>query len=410
MREAIRDGSWLTAERVRMYALMIAVGGISSLLFVWFTGPTALLDRLGRPIGTDFSAFWTSGRMLLEGDTHGMFDPATHFAFQYKTFKDPYVDHYGWHYPPFFLAVAALVATLPYVPALLAWQTVTFAMFAATIRAIAPRHRLVFLATLGFPAVIVTLGHGHNAFLTSALLGTGLVMLDKRPLVAGLCLGLLAYKPQFVIVLPLVLVLGGYWRAALAAAATVVAMIILSTLLLGSEVWSAFAKGAVFTREVILEQGTTGWQKIQSVFSAVRSLGAPVPFAYAAQAIATLIVLAALTAMNLVCADKRLIAAAIAITTLLATPYCLDYDMTILGVAIAFCLAYAAQEGFAPYEKSLLALVWIAPFVARTGMGATGIPIGVLTMIGFFAFVVHRALRTAEVKLTLVQNWSAVRG
>jgi hypothetical protein len=38
-----------------------------------------------------------------------------------------------------------------------------------------------------------------------------------------------------------------------------------------------------FTQTVVLEQGGTGWQKIQSIFSAVRMWGASVPTAYAIQ-------------------------------------------------------------------------------------------------------------------------------
>jgi hypothetical protein len=63
--------------------------------------------------------------------------------------------------------------------------------------------------------VFVCLAHGHNAFLTAALFGGGLLMLERRPFVAGLLLGCLAYKPQFAAILPLALAAGGYWRTIL---------------------------------------------------------------------------------------------------------------------------------------------------------------------------------------------------
>jgi len=410
MLDAVKTGSWLTRERLSVYPVIFAIIGMAGLFFVWFTGATALTDRFGKPIGTDFSGVWTAGRMLLAGDLTGPFDPHKHVAFQREVFASPGIDVYGWHYPPFFLAVAALIALLPYLPALLVWQAATFAVFAATLRAIVPGHGLlVTLVAIGFPASLLTFAHGHNAFLSAALLGGGLLMLGRRPLLAGVLIGLLAYKPQFGVVLPLVLALGGHWRAIAAAAATVAAMAALSTLACGPEVWGAFLKGAVFTREVVLEQGATGWYKIQSVFSAVRSMGGSLALAYGVQAIATSAVLLGLATVVVARADHRLVAAATAIGALLATPYCLDYDMAILGVAIAFATAHAIEKGFVPYEISLLAAVWLMPFLARPVMQATGLPIGVVTMVVFFAAIVVRAMAGRPNFLSF-PFWSLARG
>ena len=38
-----------------------------------------------------------------------------------------------------------------------------------------------------------------------------------------------------------------------------------------------------FTQTVVLEQGNTGWEKIQSIFSAVRMWGGSIHLAYAVQ-------------------------------------------------------------------------------------------------------------------------------
>lgn len=407
MLQHIRSGDWLTEERARAYALIVAAIGFGGLIAVW-TGGGPMTDRFGRPIATDFSGMWTAGRMLLAGDATGLFDPWTHFAFQRRTFADPNVEVYGWHYPPFFLAVAALLATMPYVAALALWQASTFTLYLAAIRAIAPPHRLLIAVAIGFPAVFVTLGHGHNAFLTAGLLGFGLLLLDRRPVLAGLCIGLLAYKPQFGLILPVVMVLGGHWRAVGAAAVTVGAMTVAVTLWLGPEIWLAFLKGADFTRAVILEEGITGWHKIQSTFSASRSFGAPLWLAYGAQFAVTAAVVAVLALMAFRGADRRLVAAMTATGALLATPYCLDYDMTLLGVAVAFAAAHGMEKGFAPYEKSLLAFVWLVPLTARATMMVTGVPLGLIAMLVLFGFLAARAL--AEKPDILAAPWRLARG
>lgn len=391
MLQLFRTGDWITTTRARTYAALILVMGLAALVYNWTTGGP-LTDHLGRPIGTDFAGMWTAGRMVLEGNPYGLFDPQQHFDFQRTFFGNPDIDVYGWHYPPFFLAIAVILASMPYLVALVIWQASSFAFYLAAVRAIAPPNKALLFVAAGFPAVFVTIGHGHNAFLTAGLLGFGLFFLDRRPLLAGLLIGLLAYKPQFGLILPIVLLLGGRWRATAAAALTVLGMAAAVTLWLGPGVWAAFAEGAQFTKTTILEQGITGWHKIQSVFSALRSFGAPVDAAYAGQAVVTLAIVATLMLSVWRKADPRLVAALAACGALLATPYCLDYDMTILGVGVAFAAAHGAEKGFAPWEKTLLALVWATPLFARVVMQWTHIPLGVITTGALFAFLAARCL------------------
>ena len=143
------------------------------------------------------------------------------------------------------------------------------------------------LLAVAFPAVFVNLGHGHNGFLTAALFGAALVTLDRRPIVAGILFGLLAYKPQFGVLIPLVLIASGRWRCFAAAAATVALFALATTLAFGADVWDAFLASTRFTRIVVLEQGDTGWHKIQSVFSWVRMWGGSIALAYAVQGAVT---------------------------------------------------------------------------------------------------------------------------
>ena len=106
----------------------------------------------------------------------------------------------------------------------------------------------------------------------------------------------LAYKPQFGLLIPLVLPRqrtlacgrGGRGNRRRARALAV-------TLAFGAEVWRAFlASTGNFTRTVVLEQGGTGWFKIQSVFSWVRMWGGGVTLAYVLQGAVTFAVAATL--------------------------------------------------------------------------------------------------------------------
>jgi hypothetical protein len=227
--------------------------------------------------------------------------------------------------------------------------------------------------------------------LTAALLGGALVLLERRPIVAGVLVGLLAYKPQFGLLIPLVLLATGRWRVIAAATATVLATCAATLVLFGPKVWRAFAEFTAFTRIVVLEAGDTGWEKIQSLFSAVRSWGGGVELAYAAQSALALAIAATLVWLWRSRAAYELKAAALACGCLLVTPYVLDYDLVVLAIALAFFVRYGLAHGFRDYEVSLLAFVWLVPLVTRSIAGVTGLPLGLIAMLALYALTLRRA-------------------
>jgi hypothetical protein len=252
--------------------------------------------------------------------------------------------------------------------------------------------RLWVVVALAYPAVFVNIGHGHNGFLTAALVAFALVLLNRRSATAGILFGLIAYKPQFGLMIPLALAVSGRWRAFGAAAAAVAAMAALATLAFGPEIWNAFLASTRFTRFVVLEAGDTGWHKIQSAFAWARMWGAPVALAYGMQAAVTVAVGASLAWLWRSDCSDPLKAAALALAMMLATPYSLDYDMMVLAPAIAFLAADGLARGFLPWEKTALAFLWLVPLVARSVAEWTLIPLGVLAMLVVYALVMRRAV------------------
>lgn len=412
----LRDGDWVTPQRIRVWAWAALVASLAGLGYL-LVGSNGLIDTLGRPLGTDFSNVYAAGTYVLDGRPAAPFNPALQYAREQVIFG-PTTGFYGWHYPPFFLAVAAALALLPYWGALAVWQGVTLALYLGSIALIlqnfapAPAGAagpatasagagignrlggtgsLWLLVAAAYPAVFVNLGHGHNGLLTAALLGAALAILDRRPLLAGVLIGCLAYKPQFGLLIPLVLMATGRWRAFIAAAVTVAVLVGLVTLAFGIPVWEAFARSTAFTRTVVLEAGDTGWEKIQGVFSAVRMWGGAVPLAYAAQATTTVALAIALIWLWRSEAAYPLKAAALAVAAILATPYALDYDLMVLAPALAFLACDGIGRGALPYEKSLLSLAWLAPLVTRSVTGATLVPLGTLVMLALMGLILGKA-------------------
>jgi hypothetical protein len=387
--QGLRSGGWLTAARMRGYSLILL--GLSVLVFAgWIAVSDGLIDRNGQPIGTDFSNVYAAGTLTWQGRSAEAYAPALQHAAEKAVFDGREVPFYGWHYPPFFFAIAVLVAAVPYAWGLAIWLVASFAAYLTAIRAILPRQETLLVAA-AFPAVFVNVGHGQNGFLTAALLGGALHWLDRKPWLAGMLIGLLAYKPQFGVLIPIALLAGGRWRSIGAAAATIAALVAISFATLGGGIWHAFADSMNFTQTVVLEQGGTGWQKIQSIFAAVRALGASVPVAYAAQASLFAMLAATLAWLWHGDAAFELKAAALALGSLLATPYVLDYDFVVLAVAIAFFARHGLRHGFRDFEISLLAAAWIVPLLSRSIAGVAYIPLGLLVELAFYAFVLRRA-------------------
>src|SRR5262249_58736086 len=106
------------------------------------------------------------------------------------------------------------LAALPYLPAFVAFEAVTLVLCLIVVREIfADRSWSAIFPVLAFPAVFWALGLGQNSFLTASLFGAGTLWIDRRPIVAGVCLGALCYKPHFALLVPLALLAGGHWRA-----------------------------------------------------------------------------------------------------------------------------------------------------------------------------------------------------
>jgi alpha-1,2-mannosyltransferase len=400
--ENLRGGAFVTPERARLVALAVLAASLIGLVYIGATA-TGLNDYSSRPIGSDFSNIYAAGTYVLEGEPAKPFDPAAQHAREQAIFGAA-TPFYGWHYPPFFLGLAALLATMPYLVALAVWQGVTLVLYVLAVRAVVlpclPSEAgvLWLLLTLAYPAVFINIGHGHNGFLTAALFTAALLVLDSRPILSGIMIGCLAYKPQFGLLIPLVLVVTGRWRVVAAAAAAVALMALAVTLAFGIEVWRAFLDSSAFTREVVLEQGGTGWHKIQSLFSWARMWGAGIPLAYGIQAIATVAVGIALVIIWRSRASFAVKAAALLIGSILATPYSLDYDLMLIAPAIAFLAAEAMARGAGPkdipWEKTLLAMLWIVPLIARSFAQFTHIPLGVPVMVLSFTWLVYRAVYT----------------
>jgi hypothetical protein len=232
---------------------------------------------------------------------------------------------------------------------------------------------------------------GQNGALTAALLGGGLCLVDRRPIVAGILFGLLAYKPHLALLLPFALIAGRRWLTIGATGATVMALVAASAIAFGPDRWSEYQGNLALLRTVILEDGSGVWHRMLSVFVFARRLGAGVGPAYALQA-ACAVVAAWLVARSWLRNDPSHIRNAMVIVgTCLATPYLQDYDL-VVGAFVVMWLHMEERRAQTPTRWIPPAMGMILlPLVAAPLGKFTGLALGPLFIAPVFALLMRLA-------------------
>jgi hypothetical protein len=388
---ALRQAEWLDAARAKAWRDILLVMSLAAAA-IWVALARGGLDLAGKPLGTDFLSFYAASKLALAGDPAGVYEVARHRAAETSVFGRD-LGYAAFFYPPLFLLVCAPLAVAPYLAALAAWLAATGAAFAASLRGWLDR-RLGWRTAVAFPAVLMNLGHGQNAFLSAALLGGGAMWLESRPIMAGIAFGLLAFKPHLGLLLPLALIAAGRWKTFAAAALTVLAFAGASLVLFGPDTWRGFLAASSLARAT-LEQGLVEPGKMASAFAAVRVLGGPVGLAYALQGLVTAFVGAALVRAVRRRPGRGAEGALIVSAALLASPFLLDYDLVILAFPLAWLAGAALRDGFRAWEKILLLAGFVLPLAARALAMHARLPLAPVVLLALFVLVLRRSAEQA---------------
>jgi hypothetical protein len=382
-------GALYCPERGRMYprlALGLYVAGLALLLVL----SPALVDPSGKPIGYDFITFWSAGHLTLEGHPEAAFDMQAIVAAQ-RLAVPGNEKIFLWHYPPMFQMVAAGLALMPYLLSYAVFMAASLVAYAAVLRRLIGANDAVVLL-LAYPGVLVAALHGQNSLLSAALLGGAILAIEKRPALAGVLIGLLAYKPQLGLLFPAVLALTGRWVVFAWATATVAAFAAVSTLLLGTDLWRVFLVNTSVVREV-METGQLPWAKMPSAFIFLRMLGVGETVAYGAQVAVALTVAGIVGCVWLKTGPTRFAGATLVAGTLLLSPYTFDYEMALLAIPLATIAVDLANRGASPARKSLLLGLYVLPPLVGPVATLTGLQVGFPAIVLLFCWCVHLALR-----------------
>jgi alpha-1,2-mannosyltransferase len=390
----IRD--WLKRDRIVVYSL-VAVIVHASILGLWAWSSNGFTLSNGYRPGTDFSVFWVASHVMQHGAPAHVYDYVAFGKLEQLLLGG--FQHGGflpWLYPPMFLLLVTPLALLPFWPAFFAFVSASVAIFVAGVLRVSGLSAAIGSAMLArivvaaCPCVFVCATFGQNSLLTAALVAFAVAWIEPKPILAGICIGLLAAKPQMAMLFPLVLIAARAWRVMAVAAVTAVLFTALSLLVCGPQSLHLFLASADLARDITLEHGQRFWLASPTPFAAFRLANMDLPVAYIAQGGVALVAAACACDVWRRTREIGARAAVLAVATLIANPYVWHYELAWLGIALAWMVAMGLKRGWARGEQTVLAIAWVLPLYEFFNRVAEWPQIGPIVLLLLLLMILQR--------------------
>jgi alpha-1,2-mannosyltransferase len=386
---------------LRIAAVFCGVVGLYDVIHVYFTlsgGP--VIGPIMDVLFPDFLVFHAAVRAFLEGKLALVYDIDAFTQFQNVIYADRFrgpVLFRPFLYPPIWLLML-----LPF--GLLAVAT-SYGVFMVLTAAAATafegrRDGWGWLAVITSPAAVWVVLAGQNTFLSVALFYGGLRLLDRSPAAAGILLGLLAYKPQIWVLVPLALLAARQWRALAWTAATVAVLSLASLGVFGLDFWLAFLDaareaGSARVANIMFERI---YMHMVTLVAAARIVGLSPGVAGAIQLAGAVVAVAAVWFAFRRHRSGEARTAVLMTATFLVSPYTLNYDLLLLMPAAVALFRRGIALGFYPLERLLYFVLWLMPTVGMI-LNRLDLPIMPLVILLFGAVAWARLQAESKVEL-----------
>jgi alpha-1,2-mannosyltransferase len=346
-------------------------------------------------LGQDWMVFYTAARAYLDGNLPLIFDGARFTAALNQGFADwlsfP-LNLHPWVYPPTFLLLFLPFGLLPALASFVIFLLVGFiAVLAAVWLCAGPGNSrwMHIFSLLLCPAVPFNVVTGQNAFLTSALLVGAFGLLNRRPTLGGLLLGILTFKPQLWIIVPVALLAGREWRALASAVTAAVLLALASLAMFGAEAWRESLELMTGPSDLYRAWLQAGRLNGQSVFACATLLGAPSSVANLAQGAAVGIAAGCVYWIFRQRTSRELQLSALLAATILAGPHVSASDGVLLAFAASLFLSAmgASDLRSCSMRATAAGAVWVSPLFNPPSLFPVGLTTPVLILL-FLAFAI----------------------
>ena len=327
----------------------VAILSVSAIAYgVYLSATDGLIDVTGRElIGRDFVNYYSASRLILDGAGETLMKVGEYRAYLHAQYEIAL--GLNWSYPPHYLFFVLPLGFLGYLPAYALWIGAGAVLFVATTwLGLGAQRRdwaTYALFTLAAPAFLVNAAFGQNGLITGALLFLGVSLVRHRPILAGICLGALTVKPQLGLLIPVFLLLRGHWTVIGSAVVTSAAMIALSALIFGVELWRGYFEYVLPFQRIVAAEGTGIFLRMMpTAFALGRLAGLDASTAMLVQAPFSLLALGVVVwTFRKPSAAPDLETALLLVAVFLFSPYAFNYDM--LALVPALYLVFSRQTG-----------------------------------------------------------------
>lgn len=377
--------------------------------------------RDGKPFGGDFISFWNAAHRARHGDIAAIYDPDMWHRILLNWDTTSSVTLSWFVYPPFTLFGLWLLGDASYDTAVLAWSIVPLVFFFALTVLLARRSGLGFendpsrenawslsqayavLFALSLPFLGANLFSGQTGALVAVFFLSAAYFWSTRPVVAGICVGLLSIKPQIGLLMFFALLASSSWRVIVAAAATILTLIVLSVAWLGTSIWMDYFRMSLLFGQFVGSGYDQLRQLALSPYVSLQGAGLPVllaGFCQAAVSVAVIIVIVQIfrksteNEQEIQTRDGAtdLKFGLLAAGTLLATPYSLSYDSPVLMLSIIPVLSRSWPDDWDLIELTAAAVLLISPY-AQLFAAVWHVPFAFVALLVWFGVLYRRFLK-----------------
>ncbi len=328
---------------------------VLTMFVTWmFSGLASIVDAGVTSFNNDFRIFWGAARLAIVDTPLAAFD------------IDKLAEMHGvsdgrwmpWSYPPSYLIALMPLGMVSFPVGWAVFSVLSVLAIAAATRTFAKDHPQVWLAFAFAPAYLPPLFMGQNSLLWAAgLLAALAAMQNRRPVLAGILIGLLTLKPQLGILIPIALIASGAWRTFISASVTTIALSVGATLIVGVEYWTELR--AMMEIHFSIIKNTSAINDLMvSPLGVLAGLGVPISVALTFQWGFTAAALTVAIAWRCPAVGFDLRAAVLIVAILLSTPYLWYYESALLAPAALFLLRAGVLQANMP-GLLLSAAMWL---------------------------------------------------
>lgn len=404
----------MNRHRVRAYLIVVATVFWS--LWAINVSTRGPLDRVGKAKGTDFIQFYTAGSLLRDRQAGNLYDVrATHGRMQRVAPGGRDLVYVPIQSPQLAIAFAPLAA-LPYATAWWLWSAALAALYAIACwmlwRECAPLHAYrieTIAAGIALPAFYSTVLHGQASAVALLLVVSAMAALRRgAALSAGLALGSLVFKPHWVAAAGVVFLAAREWRVAAGLAASAIAQLAATFLLVGSHVMAAYWRTLWSVQRVgdLLEPRPSYSLRGLSVMLVDSDRAAMAVYACAAAGVVAM-------AVRVWRSDEafEMRASAVLLTVVAISPHVLEYDLLLLAPVYAMLAGRILQSPADPASRVIgwsLCASFFAP-VLTAAPAMIRVPLAVGAMLSILVTLAFNGLESDQsvIASSATARWTA---